>query len=127
MKSTRISIALLFFFLLTNISYAQEIKWFGESPEMMQALEGRGWDDIGFNRLPDSAENTVRVPVWNLSRQTAGLMLRFTSDSPEINITYSPTGNLQMPHMPATGVSGVDLYTKDIAGKWLWIRGSYSF
>jgi hypothetical protein len=54
-------------------------------------------------------------------------MLRFSSDSPEINISYTPTGNIQMPHMPATGVSGVDLYTKDKAGNWLWVRGSFSF
>ena len=94
---------------------------------MTEALEGRGWDDIGFNRLPDSAENVVRTPVWNLSRQTAGLMLRFSSDSPEISVSYTPTGNIQMPHMPATGVSGVDLYTKDKAGNWLWVRGNYQF
>lgn len=117
----------LFLLLLLNISIAQEIHWYGESPEMMQALEGRGWEDIGFNRLPASAEGIVRAPVWNLSRQTAGLMLQFTSDSPEINVSYTPTGNLQMPHMPATGVSGVDLYTKDKAGNWLWVRGNYKF
>jgi len=119
--------ASLFLFLLWDISFAQEIRWYGESPEMMHALEGRGWEDIGFNRLPASAEGVVRAPVWNLSRQTAGLMLRFTTDSPEISVSYAPTGNLQMPHMPATGVSGVDLYTKDKAGNWLWVRGSYKF
>ncbi|PZX56079.1 SGNH-like hydrolase/esterase family protein [Algoriphagus ratkowskyi] len=127
MKCTLKYLATLFFFTSSTFSFAQETKWFGESPEMMQALEGRGWDDIGFNRLPDSAVNSVRTPVWNLSRQTAGLMLRFTSDSEEISVSYLPTGNIQMPHMPATGVSGVDLYTKDETGNWLWIRGSYQF
>lgn len=117
----------LLFLLLVTESWAQEIKWFGESPAMMQALEGRGWDDIGFNRLPASAEEVVRTPVWNLSRQTAGLMLRFSTDSPEISVSYTPTGNLQLPHMPATGVSGVDLYLKDTTGNWSWIRGSYEF
>lgn len=120
--------ASLFLLLIWNISFAQEIRWYGESPEMMQALEGRGWEDIGFNRLPDSAENIVRPPVWNLSRQTAGLSLRFTSDSPEIQVSYTPTSSrLEMPHMPATGVSGVDLYVKDGSGKMLWVRGSYKF
>lgn len=93
----------------------------------MQAIEGRGWEDIGFNRLPDSAEEVVRAPLWNLSRQSAGLLLRFKSDSPEINIIYTPTGAIQLPHMPATGVSGVDLYTKDHEGNWLWVRGDYKF
>lgn len=32
-----------------------------------------------------------------------------------------------MPHMPATGVSGVDLYMKDANGQALWCAGKYSF
>lgn len=32
-----------------------------------------------------------------------------------------------MPHMPATGVSGVDLYMKDADGQALWCAGKYSF
>jgi hypothetical protein len=32
-----------------------------------------------------------------------------------------------MPHMPATGVSGVDMYAKNSVGDWLWLRGRYSF
>jgi len=94
---------------------------------MMAALEGRGWDDIGFNRLPVSAEEQVRKPVWNLSRQTAGLVLRFSTSSEEIKVNYKVTGNLNMYHMPTTGVSGLDLYTKDENGNWLWIKGNYNF
>ncbi len=29
--------------------------------------------------------------------------------------------------MPATGVSGIDLYSKTIDGKWLWAAGKFSF
>jgi len=36
-------------------------------------------------------------------------------------------GGIQMPHMPATGVSGLDLYSKTIDGKWLWCAGRFSF
>src|SRR3546814_9962127 len=31
-----------------------------------------------------------------------------------------------MPHMPATGVSGVDLYARENSG-WNWIGGKYRF
>ncbi|WP_245942310.1 SGNH/GDSL hydrolase family protein [Algoriphagus chordae] len=118
----------LILLLLWNNSIAQEIQWHGESPAMIAALEGRGWDDIGFNRLPSSAENIVRTPVWNLSRQTAGLSISFSSDSPEIQVSYTPTSkNLEMPHMPATGVSGVDLYVENESGKQHWVRGNYKF
>ncbi len=34
---------------------------------------------------------------------------------------------MAMLHMPATGVSGVDLYAKNSDGKWLWCKGNYSF
>ncbi|HWJ25156.1 MAG TPA: SGNH/GDSL hydrolase family protein, partial [Flavisolibacter sp.] len=40
---------------------------------------------------------------------------------------YTVTGNLQMPHMPATGVSGVDLYAKAEKNHWLWAAGKFSF
>jgi hypothetical protein len=30
--------------------------------------------------------------------------------------------SLAMPHMPATGVSGVDLYARDNEGKWKWVQ-----
>lgn len=128
MNTIRTSFAVLLCILLVNASWAQEIRWFGESPEMINALEGRGWDAIGFNRLPASAETIVRPPVWNLSRQTAGLSIHFATDSPEIQVSYTPTSSrLEMPHMPATGVSGVDLYVKDGFGKLLWVRGNYKF
>lgn len=118
----------LFLFLISTLVFSQEIRWYGESSEMMLALEGRGWEDIGFNRLPESAENIVRSPVWDLSRQTAGLMLRFTSDSQEIHVSYTPTSSrMELPHMPATGVSGVDLYVTSESGKLLWVRGNYKF
>jgi hypothetical protein len=32
-----------------------------------------------------------------------------------------------MPHMPATGVSGVDLYAKNNDGSWVWFKANYSF
>jgi lysophospholipase L1-like esterase len=32
-----------------------------------------------------------------------------------------------MPHMPATGVSGIDLYAKNNEGSWVWFKGNYSF
>jgi lysophospholipase L1-like esterase len=54
--------------------------------------------------------------VWNLSRQSAGMSARFEADTPLIAVRYEVTGKeLAMPHMPASGVSGVDLYGLDRA------------
>jgi len=89
-------------------------------------VEGRGWTDQKryryYDRLPAKAEKMVRDAVWNLSRDSAGMMARFETDSPEIYVRYQLFRNrLAMSHMPATGVSGVDLYGLDPAGSWRWI------
>lgn len=86
-------------------------------------VEGQGWTDLKhpYDRLPAEAEGVVPDPVWRLSQQSAGLCVRFTSDSPEIRARWSlRSDNLDMNHMPATGVSGLDLYVKR-DGRWGWI------
>ena len=87
-------------------------------------VEGQGWSDTAapFDRLPAKAEKTVRGSVWGLSRHSAGLCVRFVTDSPEIHAKWTLTSpNLAMNHMPATGVSGLDLYVKTESGKWRWL------
>lgn len=76
-----------------------------------------------FDRLPQSAEGHVTQNVWNLSRHSAGMMARFKTDATAIHVHYKLTNNnLAMPHMPATGVSGLDLYARDDQGKWRWVQ-----
>ena len=87
-------------------------------------LEGQGWKDVAapFDRLPAKAERKVPPTVWNLSRQSAGLAVRFITDASTIQLKWSLTSaNLAMPHMPATGVSGLDLYVRSNKdGRWQW-------
>ena len=90
-------------------------------------VEGRILPDqerkIWFDRLPASADGLVTPSVWNLSRDSAGMMVRFKTDASEIHVHYKlRKANLAMPHMPATGVSGVDLYARDQSGRWRWVQ-----
>ncbi len=73
-------------------------------------IEGKGWADTEspFQRLPAKAKALVRPEVWTLSRHSAGISIRFESDADAISVRWSGGG--AMDHMPATGVSGVDLY-----------------
>lgn len=90
-------------------------------------VEGRGWSETKryFDRLPARAEGAVRPPVWRLSRDSAGMLVRFESDAPALHVDYKlRSGRLALPHMPATGVSGVDLYGRDDAGRWRWVAAS---
>jgi lysophospholipase L1-like esterase len=85
-------------------------------------IEGRGWNDTEspFDRLPARARSVVREPVWNLSRHSSGLSVRFVTDAAAINARWRlRSQSLAMAHMPATGVSGLDLYIRGTHG-WRW-------
>jgi hypothetical protein len=89
-------------------------------------VEGRGWGEQDrrrwFDRFPSKAEGRVTDAVWNLSRDTAGMMVRFKTDAREIYARYKLSKQqIGMPHMPATGVSGLDLYARDDKGRWKWV------
>jgi len=89
-------------------------------------VEGRAFDEAKrlrwFDRLPADAEGKVPGPVWNLSRDSAGMAAHFKTDSQLIWVRYKlRSEKIAMPHMPATGVSGIDLYARDQSGHWRWV------
>jgi len=87
-------------------------------------VEGKGWQETAryYDRLPAKAEGVVREPVWSLSRHSAGMCVRFETDASAISARYTLLcSSLALPHMPATGVSGVDLYAQAEDGHWGWV------
>jgi hypothetical protein len=87
-------------------------------------IEGQGWDDTAdlYDRLPARAKDKVRGAVWSLSKDSTGICARFVTDAPTIHARWTLTSsNLAMAHMPATGVSGLDLYVRSDGGKWKWL------
>lgn len=87
-------------------------------------IEGQGWTQTkaDYDRLPARAEGKVRKPVWDLSRHSAGMAVRFVTDAAAIHARWALTSpRLAMPHMAATGVSGLDLYVRDDTGQWRWL------
>jgi len=108
--------------LAQNTSFLNdEIDWYNAKDI---GVEGKGWTDTKryFDRLPSKAEGVVRKPVWDLSRHSAGISLRFVTDSPNIYVRYKlHLERLSMFHMPATGVSGLDLYAEDGEGIERWV------
>ena len=86
-------------------------------------IEGEGWTATQqfYDRLPAKAEGAVREPVWNLSKDSAGICVRFVTDATEVSARWTlRKEKLALPHMPASGVSGVDLYVRH-EGKWRWL------
>lgn len=90
-------------------------------------VEGKGWSDTDryYDRLPARAQAMVRPAVWNLSRDSAGMLTRFESDSTSFFTRYTLTSSaLDMWHMPSSGVSGLDLYARLDSGQDHWLAGT---
>ena len=101
-----------------NLEWHDVTKW-GVEGKILPDQERDRW----FDRLPKSAEGKVTSAVWSLSRDSAGMMVRFKTDATAIHVHYKlAKSSLAMPHMPATGVSGIDLYARDEQGKWKWVQ-----
>ena len=112
------------------ISQSGGYHWFNPAESSFPVIGGQGWHKglaEPYDRLPAKAQKTVRPVVWHLSTEGAGLMIRFRSNAPDIRVRYIVTERLNMPHMPSTGVSGVDLYALNKDGGWEWAAGKYSF
>ncbi|WP_083729812.1 SGNH/GDSL hydrolase family protein [[Flexibacter] sp. ATCC 35208] len=128
MKNSRIpKLALLAIIsLICGKAHAQkDTSWHWYIPAQ---IEGQAFSvATKYDRLPAKAAQTVPSKVWNLSRMSAGLSVRFRTSAPDIVVRYVVTGKLDMPHMPATGASGVDLYSIDPNGAWKWSAGKYNF
>jgi len=87
-------------------------------------IEGKGWTDTDstFDRLPLRAKDLVPEKVWRLSRNSAGISVDFSTDSKFILVNWTlNNAMISLPHMPATGVSGVDLYRRTGNDSWIFV------
>lgn len=87
-------------------------------------VEGRGWNDAKafYDRLPAKAEGRVRPEIWDLSRHSAGMCVRFITDATIIHARWSVALlALGLPNMAAVAVSGLDLYVRMNTGQWRWL------
>ena len=108
-----------------NILYScdfNNIKYYGEESFL---LEGTFIHDSlkenRYDRLPASYKEIVREPVWDLSKHSSGLSIRFLSNSSVITAKWEVLNNFSMDHMPDTGIKGVDLYFKD-NDEWQYVN-----
>src|SRR5580704_9663582 len=100
---------------------APELEWVDAKK---LTLEGLGFKDVKapYDRLPARAEGVVPPAVWNLSRDSAGALMRFTAATPEIHARWTITNkNLAGANITAIASSGLDLYARTDAGKWRWL------
>lgn len=97
-----------------------------ESKDMVQGIALPAEVGKNFGRLAANTKDLVRPEVWSLSQNTAGLYIEFKTNAQKIAVRYTTVGMRAMPHMPSTGVSGLDLFVHH-KNAWAWSPGQYSF
>ncbi len=75
-----------------------------------------------YDRLPASYKGIVREPVWELSKSSTGLSIRFITNSPIIKVMWEILNDFKMNHMPETGIKGVDLYFRNKKDDWQYLN-----
>lgn len=104
------------------ISFAQIIYYDASNfPLLGKATENKG---VRYERFPDSLEHISRPPLWYLSRNSAGMAIRFRSNSTHIAVRWENLFNNHMNHMTDTGVKGLDLYCWEGNRKWRFINSA---
>ena len=95
----------------------KDLYWYDASK---LTIEGKGWakTESFYDRLPAKAREIVRTPVWLLSKHSSGITVHFSTNSPSLSVRWD--GFSAMGHMPASGVSGLDLYVRH-ENKWRWL------
>lgn len=74
-----------------------------------------------YARIPAFRKDVTRYEVYELGQHSAGISIRFRSDSPDIILKWNTVFNNHMTHMADIGTRGLDLYTLTDDGRWRYI------
>lgn len=112
----RIFLTAVLLFLCACVISAQEVVFTDAS---VFPVYGKVSDatDTRYERLPTELKGVSRDPVWYLGTNSAGLFIRFRSNSTSIHARWESTYNNSMTHMTDTGTKGLDLYAL-VDGQW---------
>ena len=81
-----------------------------------------------YQRLPEAFKGVVRDPLWSLGRNSAGLYIRFRSNSTKISARWkSMVPEHSMPHMTDAGDSGLDLYILTEKDGWRFAGSGFEW
>jgi len=116
------------FYLLLLVSYsinsqkADQTKYYGKEHFLIEGtIIPEHLKESPYDRLPFSYKALVRTPVWELSKSSAGMSIRFFTDTTNLTVKWEVLNNFSMDHMPDTGIKGVDLYYRN-GEEWQYIN-----
>ena len=85
---------------------------------------GKGWAETSgdYQRMPAYMQDSCRDNQWWLYCHSAGVAIRFATNSTRIAGQWNLINNFHMQHMAMTGIKGVDLYRLNGKGKWEYVN-----
>lgn len=101
---------------------AEDVRWI-DGRDL--PLEGKAFTDVRsfYDRLPSGVTTNVNAGVRALQRCSSSMQFRFVSDSRKLRFDWRPCRDLlELDHMPATGVSGIDVYRLDPTNGWRYVK-----
>jgi hypothetical protein len=125
-----ISISSIIFIIysLCFISSGNALSQVSETKDTLKYYDGQEFTIIGkfhdeknYVRFPQEYKKTLRPDVWDLGQHSAGISIRFRTNSPGISVRWTVKGDNIMDHMAFTGIKGIDLYAY-VDGHWKYIN-----
>ncbi|WP_339708972.1 SGNH/GDSL hydrolase family protein [uncultured Kriegella sp.] len=118
---------ILLILLVFNWSFAQEddltLSFYGTEHFLIEGTQvDASRKESPYDRLPASHKEKVREAVWNLSKNSAGISIRFHTNSTRIAARWTLLNDNSMNHMADSGIKGVDLYAKNDNGHWQYVN-----
>lgn len=119
-------IVLAFTALIALSAFSRDIVWHSADslPLLGKAVDNSATTER-YQRIPDSLLFKVRGNALSLlGRNSAGMAVRFASDSPEIRMKWHSLFKNIMNHQTPTGTRGLDLYTLMPDGSWVFVNSA---
>lgn len=120
MKKAILLISLIFTVTSLSAQKASELKYVDAGDFAVLINQAYDNTEMTYSRLPEDMKNVTRKAVWDLGLNSAGLAIRFSSNSKCLGAKWTLLNDFHMAHMPGTGIRGIDLYTL-VDGKWLFV------
>lgn len=89
-------------------------------------LYGKATEDTPdrYGRLPSYLEGNIRDMLWHLGTHSAGLYIRFSTNSTEIWCRWTSKHGTHMAHQTLVGSRGVDLYALTDRNEWRFVAAA---
>jgi lysophospholipase L1-like esterase len=109
------------FLLITSTTAVQSQRVYYDAAAFPLFGKATQQTETRYERLPDSLKTVSRPPVWSLGKNTAGLAVRFRSNSTSIAAQWEVLNDAVMNHFTPTGIKGLDLYCLN-GDKWVFVN-----